>query len=233
MGDDAVTVQFRATDAAGNVSAVGAVDVPAVPDEPEPWTPPVFADVRPGHLFYADIRWLADNGLSAGTEVGEETFFYPAAAMSRQAMAAFLYRYAGSDWVPEPGTQTFSDVGPGHQFYVQVEWMSAQGLSTGYVDGTYGPTNPVSRQAMAAFLHRRAGSPEPAGPSSFTDVTARNAFADAIAWLEEAEIAEGYADGTFGITRPISRQAMAAFLHRYDALDAGTAAAVPSGEQER
>ena len=217
VGDAAVTVQFRATDAAGNVSTVGSVDLPAV-EEPEPWTPPVFVDVQPGHRFYTDIRWLADNGLSLGTVVGDDTWFYPTAPISRQAMAAFMYRYAGSDWTPAEGTQTFSDVGPEHQFYVQIEWMVETGLAGGYVDGTYKPTSPVSRQAMAAFLHRMADSPEPTGTSSFTDVTAANEFAEAIAWLEEAEIAEGYTDGTFGITRPVTRQAMAAFLHRFDQL---------------
>ena len=182
---------------------------------------PDFVDVPPGHLFYEDIRWLADNGLSNGTQIGDDFWFYPSSPMSRQAMAAFIYRYAGADWTPAEGTQTFSDVGPDHQFYVQIEWMAETGLSTGYVDGTYGATRPVSRQAMAAFLHRLAGEPEPSGPSTFTDVTAANEFADAIAWLQETEIAQGYEGGIFGITRPISRQAMAAFLHRYDALDLG------------
>ena len=187
--------------------------------------PPVFVDVQPGHLFYADIRWLADNGLSLGTQVGEETYFHPTAPMSRQAMAAFLYRYAGDGWLPEEGARTFSDVGPDHQFYVAVEWMAETGLSTGYEGGTFRPTAPVSRQAMAAFLHRLAGEPDAAGASSFSDVTATNPFAGAIAWLEEEEIARGYDDGSFGITRPISRQAMAAFLHRFDAVVGGEPAA--------
>ena len=213
VGDDAVTVQFRATDAAGNISQVGSVDVPAVPDEPGS---PEFVDVQPGHLFYEDIRWLADNGLALGTEIGDDTWFYPTSPMSRQAMAAFMYRYADADWLPEEGTQTFSDVGPDHQFYVPIEWMVATGLADGYVDGTYKPTTAVSRQAMAAFLHRLAGEPDAEIPPSFSDVTTANQFAEAIAWLEDEEIADGYEDGTFGITRPITRQAMAAFLHRFD-----------------
>ncbi|WP_298455855.1 family 43 glycosylhydrolase [uncultured Cellulomonas sp.] len=180
-------------------------------------TSPVFVDVQPGAAFYSDIRWLADNGLSLGTQVGEDTWFYPASAMSRQAMAAFLYRYAGAGWTPAPGTQTFSDVPVDHQFYDAVEWMKAEGLADGYADGTFGATRPVSRQAMAAFLHRLAGEPDAAAPVTFSDVTDAAPFAEAIAWLESADIAEGYPDGTFGTTRPVTRQAMAAFLHRYDA----------------
>ena len=177
---------------------------------------PEFADVGPGQPFYADIRWLADEGLTAGTRVGDQTWFEPTTPTSRQAMAAFLYRYAGDGWTPAPGTHTFADVPPGHPFHVAVEWMAESGVAGGYDDGTFGATRPVSRQAMAAFLHRLAGEPEPTGRATFSDVTAANPFAGAIAWLEEAGIAEGYDDGSFGITRPVSRQAMAAFLHRYD-----------------
>jgi len=214
VGDGAVTVQYRATDVADNVSPVGSVDVPAAePQEPQS---PTFVDVAPGHAFYPDIRWLADNGLSEGTAAGGQVFFYPGSAMSRQAMAAFLYRYADTDWTPAAGTRTFTDVSPEHQFYVQIEWLAETGIGEGYEDGTFGPTNPVSRQATAAFLHRLAGEPEAVGPWTFTDVTVDHEFADAIAWLRSATITEGYADGSFGPTRPVTRQAMAAFLHRYD-----------------
>jgi len=131
-------------------------------------------------------------------------------------MAAFMYRYAGADWVPAPGTQSFSDVAPTDEFYVQVEWMYAEGLAGGYEDGSFGPTRPVSRQAMAAFLHRSAGSPQVVVGSSFTDVPAGHEFAQAIGWMRETRIAEGYSDGSFGASLAISRQAMAAFLHRFD-----------------
>ena len=213
VGDAAVTVFFRATDAAGNVSTVGSVDAPAG-EQPEP--APEFVDVSPGQAFYEEIRWLADTGLSEGTQVGQDTFFLPAAPMSRQAMAAFLYRYAGDGWTPEVGTQSFTDVAPGHPFHHAVEWMAEVGLAEGYADGSFGGTRPVSRQATAAFLHRLAGEPVPTEDADFTDVLAGHPFEVAIAWLQEAEITEGYADGSFGTTRPVTRQAMAAFLFRFD-----------------
>ncbi|WP_298454643.1 alpha-L-arabinofuranosidase C-terminal domain-containing protein [uncultured Cellulomonas sp.] len=186
--------------------------------EAEPPQGPVFADVSPGHPFYADIRWLADNGLSTGSTIGDQVFYLPTAPMSRQAMAAFMYRYAGATWVPAEGTRSFTDVHPTDPFYVQIEWMAEMGLAGGYADGTFGPTRPVSRQAMAAFLHRAAGEPAPQGAASFTDVRPTDDFAEAIAWVEEADVANGYPDGTFRPATPISRQAMAAFLHRFDAL---------------
>lgn len=51
----------------------------------------------------------------------------------------------------------FSDVPDGHPFEEDIEWMAATGISEGYDDNTFRPTNPVSRQAMAAFMRRLAG----------------------------------------------------------------------------
>jgi len=180
-------------------------------------TGPEFVDVVPGQDFYTEIRWLADSGMSNGTTVGDQVFYHPVSPMSRQAMAAFLYRYAGGGWLPEdPQAQTFDDVPAGSQFHVAIEWMVAEGIALGYDEDTFGPTQPVSRQAMAAFLHRLAGEPEVAASTPFGDVPAGSAFAPAIAWLAAADITEGYPDGTFGATQAITRQAMAAFLFRLD-----------------
>ena len=176
---------------------------------------PDFADVVDGQAFYDEIRWMADRGLSQGTQIEDEVFFYPNSAVSRQAMAAFIYRYMAPTDFEAPATPTFSDVMPDDQFYEAIEWMAAERLAGGYENGTFGPTNPVSRQAMAAFLHRLADRPDAATPS-FTDVPAGHDFAEAIGWLEETGIAAGYADNTFRMSDSITRQAMAAFLYRYD-----------------
>ena len=207
--DDGLRVRARLTSAGGSVvTAAATLTV----------RPSAFDDVQYGAPFYLDIQWLADEELSEGTVVGDEVHFRAPVAMSRQAMAAFLYRYADADWTPAPGTQTFPDVPEGHPFHTEVEWMVAQGYATGYVDGQYKPTAPVSRQAMAAFLHRIAGEPVPQAPAPFADVAAGHPFGVQIAWLAEVGVTTGYDDDTFRGTTAISRQAMAAFLHRFDAL---------------
>ncbi|WP_298462366.1 endo-1,4-beta-xylanase [uncultured Cellulomonas sp.] len=203
---DPTGLGYQTSERWGVVQLVAPAEAPAVPD---------FADVTPDHVFYPDIRWMAERGLTTGTLVGDQRFFYPTAALSRQAMAAFMYRYSGEEYTPEEGQQSFSDVGPDDQFYVAIEWMHANDLANGYADGTYRPTAPVSRQAMAAFLYRLADSPEADAPE-FSDVPADHQFATAIGWLEDARITEGYPDNTFRPTAPITRQAIAAFMHRFD-----------------
>jgi hypothetical protein len=49
---------------------------------------------------------------------------------------------------------TFTDVGPDHRFGSPIAWMADTGITEGYPDGRFQPVSPVTRQAMAAFLHR-------------------------------------------------------------------------------
>ena len=116
-----------------------------------------FLDVATTHPFYKEISWLADTGISTGTITPAGAYYKPGDSVSRGAMAAFLYRFAGEpDW-GTPETPPFVDVAPSHPFYEAISWMSMARISTGTITPAgayYKPTDPVSRQAMAAFLHR-------------------------------------------------------------------------------
>jgi hypothetical protein len=48
----------------------------------------------------------------------------------------------------------FPDVAVSNAFCGDIAWLAGQGIAAGYADGGFHPTAPVSRQAMAAFLHR-------------------------------------------------------------------------------
>ena len=65
-------------------------------------------------------------------------------------LAGSLVSGAGAVWA----SHTFTDVPTSNQFHDDIDWMATNGISTGYVDGTFRPDAPVSRQAMAAFMHR-------------------------------------------------------------------------------
>ena len=168
-----------------------------------------FSDVTGAHAFAREIRWMAGTGISDGYVDGT---FRPLAPVSRQAMSAFMRRLAG-DGLPE-GSAGFSDVSEGHPFAEDVAWMAEQGIADGYVDGTFRPLAPVSRQAMSAFMRRLAGDGLPEGSAGFSDVSEGHPFAEDVAWMAEQGIADGYVDGTFRPSVPVSRQAMSAFLQR-------------------
>jgi hypothetical protein len=133
---------------------------------------------------------------------------------------------SGIDGVLELCAPPFSDVETFDRFCVEINWLSQSGITVGFPDGTFRPEGTVTRQAMAAFLWRRAGSPPGPFPDpGFSDVPDTSPFATAIAWLADEGITEGYPDGTFHPNETVSRQAMAAFLWR----DAGQPPVDPPG----
>jgi hypothetical protein len=183
-----------------------------------------FVDVGPSHPFSKPIQWMFDQGISTGyIETNGQRTFRPSDAVTRQAMAAFLYRAAGSPAFVAPVDPSFVDVPVSSAFYNQIEWMKAEGISTGYPqqDGSvlFNPSDGVSRQAMSAFLYRAASSPAFTPPTtpSFSDVPYGVPFYSEIEWMKAQGISTGYSAGAgfeFHPASVVTRQAMAAFLYR-------------------
>ncbi|MEV8139739.1 S-layer homology domain-containing protein, partial [Pseudarthrobacter oxydans] len=118
-----------------------------------------FTDIATNHAFYKEITWLAATGISNGwTEPDGTKTYRPTLAVSREAMAAFMYRLAGSPAYVPSATSPFTDIATNHAFYKEITWLAANGISNGWTepDGTktYRPTLAVSREAMAAFMYR-------------------------------------------------------------------------------
>jgi hypothetical protein len=74
-------------------------------------------------------------------------------ALVAMAVLSVAYPLASS-----AGGGTFTDVGGSHPFADEIEQVATAGVANGFPDGTYRPSQPVTRQAMAAFLSRTGGS---------------------------------------------------------------------------
>lgn len=184
-------------------------------EPPTPVCDSGFTDVGPTHPFCAEVAWLADQNITTGWADGT---FRPSQRILRDAMAAFLYRFAGSPPGPHPPAN-FSDVPINYTFANEIAWLSNEGITTGFPDGTFQPRQEIRRDAMSAFLYRLSGSP--AGPfpdPGFADVPPGHAFHKEVAWMASTGITTGWDDGTFRPTQTVSRDAMAAFLYRYSQL---------------
>jgi len=104
------------------------------------------------HPFFEEIELLAASGITEGYDDGT---FRPSANVTRQAMAAFLSRALELDQDYEvPAQPTFPDVPIDHPFFTEIELLAASGITTGYDDGTFRPSDNVTRMAMSAFLVR-------------------------------------------------------------------------------
>ena len=116
-----------------------------------------FLDVPTTATFFDEIVWLADSGVSRGWAVKGGAVYRPGIEVSREVMAAFLYRLAGSPSFDAPARSPFLDVKTTDTFYKEIAWLADTGVSRGWaVDGgvVFRKATPVSREVMAAFLYR-------------------------------------------------------------------------------
>jgi hypothetical protein len=186
---------------------------------------PAFTDVAPGTQFSTEIMWMADVGISTGwTETGGSKYFRPLSSVNRDAMAAFMYRLAGKPEFTPPAVSPFADVATNNQFYKEITWLASKKISTGWQEGngtsTFRPLQPVNRDAMAAFLYRLAAKPTFTTSAAFQDVAGDNQFHKEISWLASEGISTGWDEGngtkSFRPVQAVNRDAMAAFMYRFN-----------------
>ena len=179
---------------------------------PGPYPNPGFPDVPTNHPFYTEIAWAAGEGIATGYTNGT---FQPATNLSRGAMVAYLYRLLGEPAGPFPNPG-FPDVPTNHPFFKEISWAADEGITGGLQRRdvpTGRPGQPPGAGRVPAAPRRRARRPFP--NPGYSDVPA-GPFRDAIWWAAYKEITQGFPDGTFKPSNPISRQATAAFLYRFE-----------------
>ena len=116
-----------------------------------------FADVKADTPHRDAILWMAAEGISTGWGEGASREFRPYAEIARCDMAEFLYRMAGSPKADASKAIGFADVDADTPHREAVLWMAAEGISTGWGEGSsreFRPYAQVARCDMAAFLHR-------------------------------------------------------------------------------
>ncbi|NQX12009.1 S-layer homology domain-containing protein [Microbacteriaceae bacterium VKM Ac-2855] len=203
-------------------AALAAVLVGLAPAQTARADSPYFLDVPTSHPFYAEIQWMGESGVSSGYAVEGGREYRPNGLVTRQAVAAFLYRRSGESAVP-PVEATFSDVPTNHPFATEIEWMAAADITDGYLEAdgrrTFRPEQVLSRQAMSAFL-ARAVKVFPTSPieESFADVAWTTPFYREIEWMRSEGISTGTASSSgkplYKPLDDVTRQALAAFLYR-------------------
>ena len=124
-----------------------------------------FPDVPRGAWFYDYIETMYANGWIDGYPDG---YFRPEVGINRAEVAKMSVQAFGIDQVT-PRTPSFSDVRSTDWFYSYVETAVDNGLMLGYGDGTFGPSNPVTRAETAVISYNsQLVVAEPAGPADGT-----------------------------------------------------------------
>ena len=179
-------------------------------------TPVVFADVLPSDPFLSYIDTVYTDGITSGC--GSNPLIYcPQNSVTRAQMAVFLLKAThGSSYTPPPCAGVFSDVPCSNSFAPWIEELAAEGITSGCGTGIFCPSNPVTRQQMAAFLlkaeHGSAYNPPACSANPFADVTCPSTFANWIQQLVAEGVTGGCGGGDYCPTNPVTRGQMAVFL---------------------
>lgn len=103
-------------------------------------------------IFEDDIDRLAAAGVTLGCNPPDNDRFCPNNTVTRGQMAAFLHRALPG--LPEVRAAVDFADDDNSVFEADIEWLYSRGITQGTSATTFGPTNPVTRAQMAAFLYR-------------------------------------------------------------------------------
>jgi spore germination protein YaaH len=163
-----------------------------------------FTDIGDSALWQ-HIVWLAEQGITNGCGDGR---FCPLRDVSRGEMAGFLARA-----LEPPTTEDdffTDDDGTTHE--LNINRLAAASITYGCDASRYCPTNSVTRAQMASFIDRALDLPA-TGTDFFTDDDS-SSHEDSINRLAAAGITTGCTGSTFCPGAFVTREQMAAFLHR-------------------
>ncbi len=187
------------------------------PNDSQEWINP-FTDVDANDWFFEDVRYANEKGLMNGTT---ETLFSPNANLTRAMLVTVLYRMEG-----EPATNRsipFADIDMGAYYANAVIWAQQNGIVNGISDTEFAPNDNVTREQIAAIMHRYAeykGYDVSVGEN--TNILSYDDFAEiseyAIAPMQYAAgsgLMNGKTESTLNPKDFATRAEIAAILHRF------------------
>lgn len=96
-----------------------------------------------------------------------------------------------------------------------VDFAYKHKLVSGVEADRFSPNSSMTRGMLVTVLYRAAGSPQAAVTCNFTDLEEGAYYYDAVVWANAHGVVNGISAERFGPNQPVSRQQIAAILHRY------------------
>lgn len=176
-----------------------------------------FSDASKAPWAQTAIGALAARGIVLGNGKGE---FLPAAQVTRAEFIQMAVR--AFDLASDKAATSLKDVRPTDWYYEAVAAAESLKLVKGRPDGTFGASEPITKQDMAVILYRLAqvagvglnASEGSGGAAAFADAETIAGYAgEAVAALRLAGIVHGNGSGLFQPTRQSSRAEAATMIY--------------------
>ena len=120
---------------------------------------------------------------------------------------------------PDTGVDNpFTDVHPDDWFFEAVMFVYQNNLMNGTSATTFSPNDATTRAQIATIFYRMAGSPAVENTNPFTDVPygpGTDWYYDAVLWVQQNGIMQGYGDNLFGPGDPVTREQLAVIFYNY------------------
>lgn len=177
-----------------------------------------YQDVDEGAWYAASVAFCQQHELMEGASSGS---FEPDGLLTRGTLAEALYRLAGSPAPEGEEEAPFTDVGAEHPNVAAIRWAKADGVVSGYEDGSFGPEDPITREQMAAFLFRYArykglDVSAQANLSGYTDAGRISPYAvEPLRWANALGLITGTTADTISPTGSATREQAAVILTRF------------------
>lgn len=110
-----------------------------------------FADVDNGAWFAKNVGYAAENNIVSGYDDGS---FRPENTITREEFAAMICRFMKYD---TSASEVFSDVPSEHWAAPYIAAMKANGIISGYEDGSFGLGRNITRAEAIAMINRALG----------------------------------------------------------------------------
>ena len=165
-----------------------------------------------GTWYHEAVDYVLRNGLMGGYGNGT---FGPNDNLSRAQFAQILFNKEGRPVVNY--LLQYGDVATGAWYTESIRWATSRGIVGGYGNRMFGPNDNITREQLAVMLWRYAGSPAATDKElHFTDVDKASGYAlEALRWVVENGILNGYGDGRLGPRGQATRAQVAQMLKNY------------------
>ncbi|MBQ1251305.1 MAG: S-layer homology domain-containing protein [Firmicutes bacterium] len=176
------------------------------------WIGNTFPDVELGDWYYDAVTAMQADGIINGMPDGT---FAPNETVTRAQFATMLYR-AMDGASANAGTEVaFTDVNADFWAAEAIYACAAEGIITGYPDGSFKPNANISRAEMAVMIFRALRFDEVFN-AEFVDVPASSWYYDAVMVLGSAGIVNGVGEGKFAPEATATRAQAAQILYNVE-----------------
>ena len=177
----------------------------------------LFADLNPQADYYEPVLELYNRGYIQGYEDGT---FRPNNRVTRGHAAKMLAQALGLN-TTSPTDPKFTDVPISNNYYPYIAALAQAGVISGYLDKTFRPNEPITRNQMAKIITLGYEFEQSTKlTNDFNDVSITNANKYYIQTLFDLGVTKGTTAITYSPSKPVTRGQLATFIMRAENVSA-------------